>query len=202
MVTVVRGLVSVGDKDALLETAYDKLVPSDWGRAYWMIFRAWSDMDDPPPTDAVQGSSGCGSGGSLSSRRTWIQQQRWRKQRSLNGSSIRRTIPDTDIVRLGLRTARLAQGQLQMYLRWNRMLSLAQANPDETFSIAEAVLLAELRADYPHVPVEDVKRFLAHILKAGNSDTQARARRLINRLGERGYRQLKDLLDENGGASG
>ena len=83
-----------------------------------------------------------------------------------------------------------------------RYAAVAQANPDETFSIAEAVLLAELRADYPHVPVEDVKRFLAHILKAGNSDTQARARRLINRLGERGYRQLKDLLDENGGASG
>ena len=81
------------------------------------------------------------------------------------------------------------------------MLSLAQTDPDETFSIAEAVLLAELQADYPHVPVEDVKRFLAHILKAGNSDTQARARRLINRLGERGFRQLKDLLDENGGAS-
>ena len=54
MVTVVRGLVSVGDEDALLETAYENMVPSDWGRAYWVIFRAWSDADDPPPTDAVR----------------------------------------------------------------------------------------------------------------------------------------------------
>ena len=54
IVTVVRVLVSVGDKDALLETAYDRLVPSDWGRAYWMIFRAWSDADDPQPMDAVR----------------------------------------------------------------------------------------------------------------------------------------------------
>ena len=111
-------------------------------------------------------------------------------------------IPDTDRVRLGLATAQLAQGQLEMYSRWDHMLSLAQADPDGTFSIAELVLLAELRADYPHVSVEDVRPFLARILKAGSPDTRARARRLINRLGERGYRQLKDLLDENGVASG
>ena len=59
-------------------------------------------------------------------------------------------------------------------------------------SLYDTVLVSGL-AHVPHVPVEDVKRFLAH---------QARARRLINRLGERGYRQLKDLLDENGGANG
>ena len=201
IVTVVRGLVSLGDKDALLETAYDRLVPSDWGRAYWMIFRAWSDADDPQPTDAV---------------RRLVRLWEWRVSQleaNLNSAATVAEakelgwlfhtpyIPDTDIVRLGLRTALLAQGQLKMYSRWNRMLSLAQTDPDETFAIAEAVLLAELQADYPHVPVEDAKRFLAHILKAGNSDTQDRARRLINRLGERGFRQLKDLLDKNGGAS-
>ena len=103
---------------------------------------------------------------------------------------------------LGLATAQLAQGQLKMYSRWDRMVSLAQADPDRTFLIAEAVLRAELQADYPHVPVEDVRPFLAHILTAGSLETQARARRLINQLGERGYRQLKDLLDENGEASG
>ena len=83
----------------------------------------------------------------------------------------------------------------------NRILRSKELRDPGFPAIAEAVLLAELQADYPHVPVEDAKRFLAHILKAGNSDTQARARRLINRLGERGFRQVKDLLDENGGAS-
>ena len=202
IVAVLRGLVSVGDKDALLETAYENIVPSDWHQAYWGIFCAWSDADDPPPADAVQRLV-----------RLW----EWRvSELGTNPASAVTVeeakqlgwlfhtpyIPDVDIVRLGLATARLAQGQLQMYSRWDRMLSLAQADPDGTFSIAEAVLLTELKADYPHVPVEDVKQFLAHILTAGIPDTRARARRLINRLGERGYRQLKDLLDENGEASG
>ena len=176
--------------------------PSDWHQAYWGIFCAWSDADDPPPADAV---------------RRLVKLWEWRVfELGTNPASAAKVeeakqlgwlfrtpyIPDVDIVRLGLATARLAQGQLQMYSRWDRMLSLAQADPDGTFSIAEAVLLAELKADYPHVPVEDVKQFLAHILTAGIPDTRARARRLINRLGERGYRQLKDLLDENGEASG
>ena len=202
IVAVLRGLVSIGDKDALLETAYENIVPSDWHRAYWGIFCAWSDADDPPPADAV---------------RRLVRLWEWRvSELGTNPASAATVeeakqlgwlfhtpyIPDVDIVRLGLATARLAQGQLQMYSRWDRMLSLAQADPDGTFAIAETVLLAGLRADYPHVPGEDVKRFLAHILTVGIPDTRARARRLINRLGEGGYRQLKDLLDKNGGASG
>ena len=87
-----------------------------------------------------------------------------------------------------------------MYSRWEDMLSLAQADPDGSYLIAEEVLVGGLQADYPHVPVEDVRPFLAHILATGAADTRDRARRLINRLGERGYRQLKDLLDENGPA--
>ena len=51
-------------------------------------------------------------------------------------------------------------------------------------------------------PVEDARPSLAHILTAGVPGTLAHARRLTNRLGERGYLQLKDLVDENGGASG
>ena len=202
IVAVLRGLVSVGHEDALLETAYKNLVPSDWHRAYWGIFRAWSDADDPPPTDFV---------------RRLLRLWEWRvSELGTNPDSAATVeeakelgwffhtpyIPDADIVRLGVRTARLAQGKLQMYSRWDRMLSLAHADPNETFSIAETVLLAELQADYPHVPVEDVRPFLSHILATGSRDTRARARRLIHRLGERGYRQLKDLLDENGGASG
>ena len=157
MVAVLRGLVSVGHEDSLLETAYETLDPSDWHRAYWGVFRGWSDTDDPPPADFI---------------RRLLALWEWRvSQLETNPDSAATVeeakelgwffhtphIPDADIVRLGLRTARLAQGQLQMYSRWNRMLSLAQADPNDTFSIAEAVLLAELKADYPHVAVEDVK---------------------------------------------
>jgi len=202
ILAVLRGLVSVGDEDALLESAYEHMVPSDWHGAYWLIFRTWSDADDPPSEDFV---------------RRLLNLWGWRVSRlSLNQDSAATVeeakelswlfhtphLPAADRVRLGLRTAQLANGQLQLYSRWDEMLSLAQADPDGTYLIAEDVLFAELRSDYPHVPVEDLRPFLDLILTAGSSDSRARARHLINRLGERGYRQLKNLLDNNQEASG
>ena len=153
VVAVLRSLVSVGDNDVLLETAYEHLHPSDWHHAYWSIFRGWSDADVPPPTHFVQRLL-----------RLW----EWRvSQLELRPDSAETVeeakglgwlfhtphLPDSDRVRLGLETARLAQGQLEMYSRWDHMLALAQSHPDATFLIAETVLLAELRAEYPHVPI-------------------------------------------------
>jgi len=195
---VLRGLVSVGDKDALLKTAYEHMIPSDWQRAYWLIFRFLSDVDEAPPEDFVQ---------RLMSLWEWRVSQLGldpdaagtvEEAKELGWFLHAPYIPDEDRVRLGLKTAGLARGQLKIYSHWDDMLSLAQGHPDGTFSIAEEVLLAELRADYGHVPVEGVRPFLAHILSAGSADTQLRARRMVNQLGERGYRQLKDLLDEDG----
>ncbi len=198
VLAVLRGLVSVGDKDALLETAYKHFLPSEWHQPYWGIFSDWTNEDKRPPRKFVQRLL-----------RLW----EWRISQLRTSPNSPATveeakelgwffhtpyIPNEDRVRLGLKTARLAKGQLQMYSRWDQMLSLAQAHPDETFLIAEAVLLAQLRTDYPHVPVEDVRPFLAHILTAGRPDIQDRVRRLIHQLGERGFRKLKDLLDEKG----
>ena len=202
ILAALRGLVSVGDDDALLEIAYEHMVPSDWRGAYWLIFRTWSDANDPPSAGFI---------------RRLIKLWEWRVSRlSLNLESPATMeeakelswlfhtpyVPDADRVRLGLKTAQLAKGQLQMYSRWDDVLSLAQTDPDGTYLIAEEVLLTELRCDHPHVPVEDVRPFLGLVLATGSSNIQARARHLINRLGERGYRQLKTLLDKNGRDSG
>ena len=195
---VLRGLVAVGDEDGLLETAYEHMIPSDWHRAYWLIFRAGSDAGGPPDAAVVQ---------RLLSLWKWRVSQLEAEQdaaatvgeaKELGWIFHTPHLPDADRVRLGLKTARLAQGQLQMYSRWAEMLSLAEADPDGSYLIAEEVLFAGLRADFPHVPVDDVRPFLARILSAGSADIRTRARHLIDRLGERGYRQLKDLLDENG----
>ena len=202
IVGVLRGLVSVGDEDALLETAYEHLLPRDWHQAYWGIFRAWSDAEKAPPEDFVQRLltlwewrvSELGAHPDLAATVEEAKELSWLFHTPY--------LPDADRLRLGLETTQLAKGQLEMYSRWDQMLSLAKADADGAFSIAEAVLLAELRADYyPHTPVEDLHPFLAHILKAGSPPVRDRARHLINRLGERGYRQLKDLLDDPSGTN-
>ena len=105
-------------------------------------------------------------------------------------------IQAADLIRLGQATARLARGHIEMYSRWEHMLVLAQHDSDGAFGIANAVLRAQLRRDVPYVAVEEVRPFLAHVLRAGNPDTRDQARSLINELGEHGSRELKDLLQE------
>ena len=47
VIAFLQQLVSVGDEDGLLETAYENLSPSDWGHAYWAVFRDFTDAEDP-----------------------------------------------------------------------------------------------------------------------------------------------------------
>ena len=194
--------MSIGDKDALLETAYKHFLPSDWAQPYRGISSGWADLDDPPPADFVQRLLGLWKWRISQLRTSQDSPAKVEEAKELGWFFHTAHIPDEERVRLGLKTVQLAKGQLQMYSRWDQMLSLAQAHPNETFLIAKEVLLAQLQADYPHVPVEDVRPFLAHILTAGSPDTQDRAGRLIHRLGERGFRKLKDLLDEKGRPTG
>ena len=100
-------------------------------------------------------------------------------------------IAAADLIRLGRATVRLARGRVEVYAEWEHMLALAQSDADGAFDIAKTVLRAQL-----YVAVEYVKPFLAHVLMAGSPETRAHARSLINKLGERGYRELKDLLQE------
>jgi hypothetical protein len=197
MVAILRGVLSVGDHDGLLETAYQHLSPSDWGRAYWTVFRGWTDADEAVPPAFVQ-------------RLVALWDWRVSELAKDPASAVEEAkelgwlfhtpyVPDADIIRLGQATARLARGQIEMYSRWDRMLALAHTDVDGTFGIAEPVLLGQIRADFPHVAIDEVRPFLAHTLAEGSVDTKDRARSLINKLGESGFRQLKDLVDGNSG---
>jgi hypothetical protein len=103
---------------------------------------------------------------------------------------------DAGVIRLRQATTQLAKRGLEVYYRWDRMLELSTSDPDGAFEIAEAVLLAELRTEFPHVP-SDVGPFLEYVLKDGGKETRQRARRLVHKLGERGFREFKDLLEED-----
>ena len=186
-----RDLVSVGDEDGLLETAYANLSPTDWGRAYWAVFRGWTDAAQPVPRSWV---------------RRLIDLWEWRILEMEKSKESDRTVEEAkalwwlfqtpyiaaaDLIRLGRATVRLARGRVEIYSEWEQMLALAQSDADGAFDIAKTVLRAQ-----PYVAVEYVKPFLAHVLMAGSPETRAHARSLINQLGERGYRALKDLLQE------
>lgn len=189
VVAVLRGLVAVGDEDRLLETAYANLSPSDWDHAYWTVFLGWTDAEQPPPESWVQ---------------RLVDLWEWRVCELDKEEASDHTVEDAeplwwlfqtpyiaapDLIRLGRATAGLTRGRVSVHSVWERMPALAETDADGAFDIAKALLRAP-----EYVPVEDVRPVLAHILMAGSPETRAHARRLINRLGELGFRQLKDLL--------
>lgn len=194
IVAVLRGLVTPEDEDGLLDLAFENVDPTEWGHAYWGVFRSWSDTDGPPSVELIE---------------RLLKFWEWRVGQLSADPESERTleeakglgwlfhtphIPEADLIRLGQATMRLAKGQLEMYSRWDRMVELAEADPEGAFAIGEAVILAELRSDYPHVP-NDVRPFLEHVLRTGKETTRGRAERLVHKLGEKGFRHFRDLIE-------
>ncbi len=189
VIAFLKNLISVGDEDELLETAYANLSCTDWDRAYWHIYRSWTDAEDPVP---------------ITLSRKVVELWEWRiselknSKRSTHIIEQAKTlwwffetphIDDADRIRLGQVTARLAKGRVGTYLNWERMLRLARIDLDGVFDIATHVLRTQ-----KYVPTEDVKPFFSFLLQVGSGDIRIRARYLINQLGERGFRDLRELL--------
>ena len=189
-----RGWIRRGDDDRLIETAYVNLSPSDWAYAYFRIFRDFRDGDGPVPAAIVE---------------RLIALWEWRVSELTRQRSTEATveeakglcrflytphIPADALVRLGPRTARLAEGRVMV--DWGRLLELAHSDPEGVLEVADAVLDGTLRARHGYVPVDEVKPVLGLVLRTAEAEVRERVRSLIDRLGERGYRDFKNLLDD------
>jgi hypothetical protein len=186
--------VELGDSDSLIETAFSNVPGRDRAHAYWAIIRGWNDSKENPPEDMI---------------RRLVEFWEWRVT-ALESSNptdavveeakglgwFLRTpyIPKPEVARLGVRTARLAKGDLQLHTDWEYLVELAEHDIDAAYSIAEMVLLYQFAGTYPYVHVTEVKPFLGAVLKKGSEDSVRRATALIHRLGERGYVQFGELL--------
>jgi hypothetical protein len=199
LVAFLRGTATLGDSDRLIETTFSNVPAKERGHAYWSIFRGLSDAKEAPSAEYLSRLV-----------RFW----EWRLSeldRVDPGEAVEEAkalgwfiqtpyVPDEAVVRLGLRTAQLARGDIDLHTDWERLCELAQADVDTISEIAELVVLAQLRAKYTYVPVDEVKPLLRQALRLGNPQTRERVRALIHRLGEHGFTDFGDLLDEDGQA--
>ena len=196
MTAFLRGWIQRGDDDRLIETAYGNLSPSDWADAYSRISRDFADGDEPVPAGIIE---------RLTALWEWRIEELTRQNRTAAPATATEArglahllstphIPAEAVVRHGLATARLAEGRV--LLDWGQLLDLAHSQPEGAFEIADAVLRGTLKARYGYVLVERVKPLLEFILRAAGAEVTARARTLISHLGEHGYRDFRDLLDD------
>jgi hypothetical protein len=197
LVGFLRGYISLGDSDRLIETVFSNVPTKERGRAYWSIFRGLSDSNEAPSREYLD---------------RIVQFWEWRLselvrvggneavEEAIGLGWLFRTphLPDEAVIRLGVRTAQLAKGDIEVQTDWARLGELIRTDVDLVFEIAEAVVHAQLRARYAHVPVDDVKPILRRALRSGRPHTQERVRTLIHRLGEHGFLEFGDLLDDDG----
>jgi hypothetical protein len=193
-IAALRGYVSVGDSDHLLEKTFDNVPLPDRSHAYWNIFRGWTDAQESPPPEMVE---------------RLVKFWAWRLEVLASKTPSDEVVEEAKalawfirtpylqeeaVLRLGNRTAELSRGQIAAHADWERLIALANVDLDGTFALAERIVAAELRSDHPFIPIDQVKPLLKAALNSGKTETQQRARRLVNRIGERGFTNLSDLL--------
>lgn len=196
-VAAIRGQATLEDADQLLELVFKNVPASELAQVYWEIFHGWSDAKESPPLLFIERLL-----------RFW----EWRlaelakepdspatmKEAKGLGWFIRTPyLPDTEVIGLGLETARLARGDLQLHTDWERFRLLSTVDVDQTFEIIELALQAQLREPLPYIAVEEVMPLLRLVLARGKRETKDRAEALVHRLGESGFRQFRELLSED-----
>lgn len=194
-IEMIRGSISIGDSDKLLETVFTNVPSPDKYQAYWNVFNWWSESSDAPPASFVERL-----GALWEWRLSEISKQPDHPDSIAEASGLSwlfktQYIPAETLIRLGLPTIKLARGDIETYGAWEKMLEISKIKPDETFEALEIIIQHELKSEYAYLPVEDVLPTLRTVLLAGGAETRKRATQLINRLGERGYLQFGELLD-------
>ena len=117
VIAFLRELVSVRDEDALFETAYENLSSSDWGHAYWAVFRDWTDAKEPVSESLVQRLVDLWEWRIVELEKDRGSDRAAEEAKTLGWLFHTPDIPAADLIRLGQATASLARGHIEMYSR-------------------------------------------------------------------------------------
>lgn len=202
LIATLSGFSNLGDSDMLVEQTFRNVAVAERARTYWLIFRGWTDNPEKVPSAAV-------------SRLVALWEWRLEQLEGMADDADRQAEADglmwfflvdlvgaADAIRLGVRTARLSTGERRTSgSAWERVSKLAEIDPIATFALTEVLVKQELDADFVYLPFEHAGPPLQAALRCPDVDTQNRARRLVNSIGERGRLEFGDLLIEIAGDS-
>jgi hypothetical protein len=204
MVAVVRGLASLGDDDALVETTFARVPAVDRAHVCWQIYRDLSDADEAPPPELLERVL-----------RFWewrlteleaSPESRARDEEAEGLLWLFKTphLPATEAVRLGRRALKISVPDHRTSTdAWQRLRELATDLPHEIFDLVEMFVEGELSKPFTYLPFDDVAPVLRLALASGVPDVVERATRLINRLGEKaGLHEYGRLLRGKEGGAG
>lgn len=192
VVGLIRGIIQPGEPDRLAEGLFERAAAEDLGHAYWVLFRDFSD------TKRISDEA----------LKRLIQLWGWRltalekvpsdarsvgEANGLGWLFMIAAIPDQVALELIARTARISGGEFRMgHSLWDRLSKIASKDAEQALRVAELLVDAELKDEYPHFSREEVGAVLETGLTAGGS-TRKLAERLLNKLGGRGFTEFGNL---------
>lgn len=201
LVAVLRGDLALNDPDTVLAQVLDRAPAEQRSRAYWEIYRGWSDADQVPVAEFVE---------------RLLAFWRWRLDYLIEHSSVSDRpreagglawlivtphLPPGDVLPLARRTLELSLEGEHVPGLWKRLAELAAYDVAASLELLELAVRREARRDYPYLPPDELGPVLTAGLRGEDTGTQERARRMVHWLGEHvsnAYRQL--LPDANGSA--
>ena len=106
-------------------------------------------------------------------------------------------IPEKDAVTLMRQTVVLLDhASRTAHLAWGKLARLVSQFPGDVFAIAHRLIELALLDQYPHLPNNHVQVILQFVVTQGSARSSAQARRLADRLGERGYSNFKSIAQQ------
>jgi hypothetical protein len=189
---VIRGILPPGDSlaDALFTRAPVAVV----GRAYWSLFREWTDAAQPVAGELQQGLL------RLWSWRLDLLERDARSERAREEAAEMEWlvriphIPVDEVIPLARRTIALASRRGRVRPMWERVEEFSQVDPAAALEMASDLIDARLQGDYPDFPIHIVGPILQRGLASADETSRERARWLVHRLGEAGFTEFGALL--------
>lgn len=189
---VIRG--SLPPSDSLAEALFTRAPVAVVGRAYWSLFREWTDAAQPVSREIQQGLL------RLWERRLNILESDAAAERARDEAAemdwlVRIPhIPLDEVIPLARRTIALASRRGRVRPMWERVGEFSQVDPAAALEMTSDLVDARLQGDYPDFPMHIVGPILQRGLASADEGSRERARWLVHRLGEAGFTEFGALL--------
>lgn len=196
---VVNGFAHAGEPDRLVETVFTRAQGGDLERLYGNLARGLRSHPGAPTNGIAQ---------QLASFWSWRLQELdrmpagFRRDREAEGLGWFFTvegIPDGDALALLQRTVLVAErlGRI-VSLWWPKLASLASRHPSEVVAVSSLIVERHVRGEFRRVRINEVIHIVRTGLASIDGGVQRTATRLAHLLGERGYDEMRLVLEEAG----
>lgn len=186
-----RGAISAGETDRLLETVFADTPVSALGHVYGEIYREVTDAGEKVAAgvperlvslwewrlDELESRTGLPRSSEEARELAWLFQVAH--------------LPDARALQLLRRTLAISGGRAA-FPPWERLAAVAAADPPTALDVAQRLISVELASDRPHLDREEVTM----VLRVGMADRRTReaTTRLVHDLGDASFDEFRVLL--------